>query len=76
MEQYGNNLEEPENYKDALSSEEAAKWRKAVDEEYLSLIENETWTLAQLPPNQIQIKCKWIFKIKPGHSSRVKKWSI
>jgi hypothetical protein len=38
-----------------------------VDEEYSSLIENETWTLVPLPSNQVPIKCKWVFKIKPGH---------
>jgi hypothetical protein len=39
-----------------------------VEEEYSSLIENETWTLVPLPPNQTPIKSKWVFTIKPGHN--------
>jgi hypothetical protein len=68
LEQYSDVPDEPTNYNDALSSQEGILWKKAVDEEYSSLIENGTWTLVPLPSNQVPIKCKWVFKIKPGHN--------
>jgi hypothetical protein len=68
LEQYSDDPDEPTNYNDALSSQEGILWKKAVDEEYSSLIENGTWTLVPLPSNQVPIKCKWVFKIKPGHN--------
>jgi hypothetical protein len=39
-------------YRQALSSPDAAKWEAAIKDEYLSLIKNETWELAPLPPPQ------------------------
>lgn len=63
-----NSLKEPMSYQEAITSQEANQWRDAVNEEYSSLIENETWTLAPLPSNRLPIKCKWIFKIKPGYN--------
>jgi hypothetical protein len=55
-------------YRQALSSPDAAKWEAAIKDEYLSLIKNETWELAPLPPpNSKAIKCKWVFDIKQGY---------
>jgi hypothetical protein len=68
MEEYDDHPEEPVTYKGALSSEEAPQWKKAADEEYSSLIENETWTLVPLPPIQTPIRTKWVLTIKPGHN--------
>ena len=72
LEQYSDDPDEPTNYNDALSSQEGILWKKAVDEEYSSLIENGTWTLVPLPSNQVPIKCKWVFNIKPGHNEVAK----
>lgn len=35
-----------------------------MEEEYESLLHNETWTMAELPQGRIPIQCKWIFTIK------------
>lgn len=35
-----------------------------MEEEYESLLHNETWIMAELPQGQIPIQCKWIFTIK------------
>ena len=40
------------------------KWKLAMMSEYTSLIENKTWELAPIPPNQKAITCKWVFKIE------------
>ena len=58
---------EPQSVKSALSGPDAAKWQRAMDEEYQSLIDNGTWQLVPLssmPPGQKPIASKWVFKIK------------
>ena len=55
---------EPQTYEDAISSPDAAKWKHAMNEEYASLLENETWELTHLPPNRTVIDTRWIYKVK------------
>ena len=59
-------LDEPENYTTALTLPDSKLWMQAVQEEYDSLIHNNTWTVTTLPSNRTPIKSKWILKIKPG----------
>jgi transposase InsO family protein len=58
---------EPLTYNEAVMSDVAHLWRPAIDDEYASLMKNETWVLTPLPPGRTAIKAKWIFKVKPGH---------
>ena len=51
-------LTEPQSYEQAISSPEAEKWKKAMDEEYASLIDNHTWDLEIPPPNQQVIQTR------------------
>lgn len=53
-------LIEPQTIKEAQSSPDAAKWKKAMDEEYASLIENKTWNLTHLPPNRETVNVRWL----------------
>ena len=39
-------------------------WDIAMDEEYNSLIQNNTWDLVLLPPNRKLVRCKWIYITK------------
>lgn len=39
-------------------------WKNAMDLEYKSLLDNNTWDLAPLPPGRVPVTCKWVFKIK------------
>lgn len=39
-------------------------WKVAIDDEMVSLIENNTWELVQLPDDRKAIECKWMFKLK------------
>lgn len=50
----------------ALSSGEAAHWRKAMIDEYDSFIQNKCWSLVDLPKGHKAVKCKWIFTKKRG----------
>lgn len=45
---------------------EADKWKIAMDDEYASIIENDTWDVGQLPEGRKPIKCKWVCDFKPA----------
>jgi hypothetical protein len=53
--------------KQALSSKDQDLWRSAMDDEYASLMKNNTWEIVQLPDGRAVIKCRWVFDIKPGY---------
>ena len=56
--------QEPETYAEAINSNQHAEWLDAMNSEFNSLNENETWTLEQLPSGHKAIPCKWVYKIK------------
>ncbi|GAB2276096.1 hypothetical protein Dimus_039170 [Dionaea muscipula] len=62
------NCIEPDSYAAAIASKNSQCWKKAMNEEYDSLIKNNTWTLVPRPVKARVIDCKWIFKIKEGIS--------
>ena len=53
------NTSEPMNYKQAKDKEE---WVEAMNEEYNSIMKNQTWELTELPKDKTPIGCKWLFK--------------
>ena len=53
---------EPKTMEEAMSGENADKWKEASDAEYKSLMENGTWELVELPVGRKPIGCKWILK--------------
>jgi hypothetical protein len=56
--------EEPQGYKEAMESENVDEWKAAMQAEYKSLMDNETWTLCTLPANRKAIGCRWVLKKK------------
>ncbi len=54
-------------FQEALSSKEGELWRIAMDDEYASLMKNNTWNLVPPPPGRTSIKCRWVYDIKPGY---------
>ncbi|KAK1645758.1 hypothetical protein QYE76_063563 [Lolium multiflorum] len=50
-----------------------ASWSKAMEEEMGCIEENETWTLADLPPGHKPIGLKWVFKVKRDENGTVVK---
>lgn len=63
-------MDEPCSYREAISSPNAERWKRAMDEEYNSLIKNHTWEIVKLPPGCKPISCKWVFKIK-GRNGKI-----
>lgn len=56
--------DESKTYEEAIKSEEKVEWKKAMDEEYESLVKNNTWVLVDTPKNESVIDNRWVFKIK------------
>lgn len=48
-----------------MESDKSSFWKDVMDDEYRSLIKNNTWQLAPKPKDGRVIKCKWIYKKKP-----------
>nr|KAE8918680.1 Retrovirus-related Pol polyprotein from transposon TNT 1-94 [Phytophthora fragariae] len=57
-------VNEPQTYKQAIASGEAAQWGKAMDCEIHSHEENETWVLVPRPRGRNILKNRWVYVIK------------
>ena len=44
-----------------------------MNEEYRSLLANDTWDLVPLPKGQKLVRCKWVYRIKFGPDRKVDK---
>lgn len=65
---------------DPLTIEEARRrddwpeWKKAIEDEYQSLIKNNTWTLYDLPKDRKEVTNKWVFKLKRKADGEIDKY--
>ncbi|GJZ94027.1 zinc finger, CCHC-type containing protein [Tanacetum coccineum] len=63
--QYCFNIDEdPRTYSEAMASRDAGFWKEAIQDEMDSIMHNNTWKLADLPPGCKPLGSKWIFKRK------------
>ena len=46
-------------------------WDEAMNEEYRSLLVNETWDLVPLPKGRKLVRCIWVYKTKFGPDGKV-----
>ncbi|KAK4406588.1 Retrovirus-related Pol polyprotein from transposon RE2 [Sesamum angolense] len=51
-----------------------AFWKEAINDEMDSIIGNNTWVLAELPPGCKSLGCKWIFKKKMKVDGTIEKF--
>jgi hypothetical protein len=65
------NVIEPMNFDEANEHDE---WRNAMEEEYDSIIKNNTWELTELPKHKKPIGCKWIYKPKLKSDGSIDKY--
>ena len=52
---------------------EGELWKKAKEEEMISLSDNETWDLDMFPNRRKHVYSKWVFKKKMNAASQVQK---
>ncbi|UYV75442.1 hypothetical protein LAZ67_13000282, partial [Cordylochernes scorpioides] len=66
-------LPDPKDAEEALSGRDSYFWKKAMEEEFDSLIENKTWELVDPPKNRNIIGTKWVFKTKYNSDGSVER---
>ena len=52
---------DPETFAEASGN---LDWDAAMDEEYRSLMANDTWHLVPLPKGRKLVRCKWVYRTK------------
>lgn len=57
-------IDTPKTWRQLLKSPNKARWLKAADEEFSTLLGMKTWRLVPRPDRRKIICCKWIFKAK------------
>eukprot|EP00253_Pinus_taeda_P023541 PITA_23541 len=62
---------DPQTYAEADGHPE---WEAAMDEEYNSLIKNQTWDLVPLPSNRKLVRCKWVYRTKKASNGQVSRY--
>src|SRR5947207_3780930 len=62
---------DPLSYLDSMSRKDAVQWRKAMEEEIQSIIDNKTWELSDLPANRQVIGTKWVLKKKRDGNNNI-----
>lgn len=67
-------IEIPENYEKALRTKHSNEWKAAMQKEYTSLLENDTWTLVDLPPGQKAIGSKWGYTVKTDKNGQIERF--
>ena len=66
--------DEPNNYRDAMSSPNSQKWRSSCEEEYDTLMGYHTWKLVERPPNVNIVGCRWTFRVKRDNLGAINKY--
>jgi Reverse transcriptase (RNA-dependent DNA polymerase) len=64
----------PQTYHKAMTHPDAEKWREATDAEIQAQLDNGTWELVKLPPDQKTIGCRWVFRIKLNSDGSVERY--
>ena len=59
---------DPENFEEAFSHPD---WDEAMNEEYHSLLANDTWDLVPLPKGRKLLRCRWVYKTNFGLDGKV-----
>ena len=57
-----------------MKAPDSAQWKRAMDEEMVSLHENSTWSLEQMPLGVKPIPVKWVYKIKKDASGNLERY--
>jgi hypothetical protein len=64
----------PNNFEAAMKSPDGKLWKEAMDKEFNSLTEMNTWNLTALPPGRKAISSKWVYRIKRKADGEIDKF--
>ena len=59
---------DPKTFEEASGHQD---WDEAMNEEYRSLLANDTWDLVPLPKGRKLVRCRWVYKTKFGPDGKV-----
>ncbi|GJX97819.1 zinc finger, CCHC-type containing protein [Tanacetum coccineum] len=68
--------DDPKTFDEATKSQDVAFWEEAINDEMDSIMGNNIWVLADLPPCCKPLDCKWIFKRKLKVDGTTKKFKV
>ncbi|GJY54990.1 zinc finger, CCHC-type containing protein, partial [Tanacetum coccineum] len=69
-----NDSDDPKTFDEAMKSHDVAFWKEAINDEIDSIMGNNTWVLADLPPGCKPLGYKWIFKRKLKEDGTIEKF--
>ena len=69
-----NNLNEPENFAEAMNSSKSKLWKQSMQSEMNSMQQNKVRDLVESPEGKNVLKTKWVFKKKLGPNGEVVKY--
>ena len=67
-------IAEPATMQEALGGDQAHEWKIAMDDEFASLLANQTWTLEKPPPDVRPIPVKWVYKVKRDANGNIERY--
>ncbi|CAI7856409.1 unnamed protein product [Closterium sp. NIES-54] len=71
---FGVNLpHEPASMEEALVGDDREAWLAYREDEFQSHMENETWTLTNLPPGRKALDCTWVLRVKTDAEGRLER---
>ncbi|CAI7872765.1 unnamed protein product [Closterium sp. NIES-54] len=71
---FGVNLpHEPASMEEALAGDDREAWLASREDESQSHMENETWTLTNLPPGRKALDCTWVLRVKTDVEGRLER---
>ncbi|CAI7926083.1 unnamed protein product, partial [Closterium sp. NIES-53] len=71
---FGVNLpHEPASMEEALAGDDREAWLASREDEFQSHMENETWTLTNLPPGRKALDCTWVLRVKTDAEGRLER---
>ncbi|CAI7923195.1 unnamed protein product [Closterium sp. NIES-53] len=64
---------EPASMEEALAGADREAWLASREDEFQSHMENETWTLTNLPPRRKALDCTWVLRVKTDAEGRLER---
>ncbi|GJT14862.1 zinc finger, CCHC-type containing protein [Tanacetum coccineum] len=69
-------VDDPKTFDEAIKYEDASFWKEVINDEIDSIIGNNTWVFADLPPGCKTLGFKWIFKRKMKIDGTIEKFKV